>query len=421
MKKFLCLLLTAMLLMTSATAMAAKSTKVKENTYTMETEGYVVLQKVEDRNITPKEGEMDVNPIIEGESPTTGMPYDTSARYMPMLVQISNSEASETFEGSLTFTAAEKLARGMELTKNDEKSKKVSSAGIGSRAPWGGQYADIVYEGILYRDGATRITFLFNDALADGGELTAGPVRSARIGHVLLREEWGGGIAYCGGPRAEENNIAAMFAELGASDKGVAFNIETNVKRGEFNERVKGVKAPDNLSVDVVGLQSLIPEATVATPHPFLFTDVSPYTDGYDMAYSINLDWGHKKWISHFVYDEANNLYLRYSGEAPYMTFAAANDREEDNMEQMSFSNVIIQRVEYEYTNNNRIMPVMQSVGKGNADIFIGGRYIPGYWVRESIESPTVYFDDQGNEIQLTRGKTFIGHFPPESLLTYGN
>ena len=419
MKKMLCLVLTVMLLMTSASALAAK--KTTENNYTMKTDGYVVLQKMEDRNITPKAGEMDVNPVIEGESPTTGMPYDTSARYMPMLVQISNPEASATIDGALSFSAAEKLARGEELTKNDTKSKKVSTAGIASRAPWGGQYADIVYEGILYRDGATRITFLYNDALADGGELTAGPVRSARIGHVLLREEWQGGIAYCGGPRAEENNIAAMFAELGASSKGVTFDIETSVKQGLFNERVKGVKAPDNLSVDVVGLQSLVPETTIATPHPFLFTDVSPYTDGYDMAYSINLDWGHKKWISHFVYDEANNLYLRYSGEAPYMTYAAVNDREEDNMEQMSFSNVIIQRVEYEYTNNNRIMPVMQSVGKGNADIFIGGRYIPGYWVRESIETPTVYFDDQGNEIQLTRGKTFIGHFPPESLLTYGN
>ena len=61
----------------------------------------------------------------------------------------------------------------------------------------------------------------------------------------------------------------------------------------------------------------------------------------------------------------------------------------------------------------------MQSVGQGNADIFIGGRYIPGYWVRESIESPTIFLDDKGNEIQLTPGKTFIAHFPPESLLTY--
>ena len=98
----------------------------------------------------------------------------------------------------------------------------------------------------------------------------------------------------------------------------------------------------------------------------------------------------------------------------------------------MSFSNVIIQRVGYSYTGEkidakgkfkagNKIMPVMNSVGKGNADIFIGGRYIPGYWVRESIESPTVFLDDKGNEIVLTRGRTYIGHLPPESILSYQN
>ena len=419
MKKAVSLLLTVALLLTCASAMAAK--KSTANTYTMETEGYVVLQNVEDRNITPNEGELDINPLIEGESPTTGMPYDTSVRYMPIIVQISNSEGTETIEGGLSYTASEKYARGMELERNDTKSKKISSAGIGPRAPWGGQYADVVYEGILYRDGVTRISFVYNDALADGGELTVGPVRSARLGHVRLREEWQGGIAFCGGPKAEDNNVVQYFKDLGATAKGVVFDVETSLKRGLFNHRVKGVLAPDNLSVDAVGLQSLIPEETIATPHPFLFTDVSPYTDGYELAYSINMDWGHKAWISHFVYDAQNNLYLRYSGEAPYMTFAAADDREEDNMEQMSFSNVIIQRVHYDYVNNNRIMPDMQSIGKGNADIFIGGRYIPGYWVRESLESPTVFFDDQGNEIQLTRGKTFIAHFPPESLLTYAN
>lgn len=95
-------------------------------------------------------------------------------------------------------------------------------------------------------------------------------------------------------------------------------------------------------------------------------------------------------------------------------------------MEQMSFSNVIVQRVPYEFANGSYDMPQMQSaftdgtVAKGNADIFIGGRYIPGYWVRESVSSPTVYFDNKGNEIQLTRGKTFIADFPPEALLTYG-
>lgn len=118
------------------------------------------------------------------------------------------------------------------------------------------------------------------------------------------------------------------------------------------------------------------------------------------------------------LYDE-ENLYFRYSGDAPYISYASATDRTEENATQLSFSNVIIQRVNYEYTNNSKIMPVMQSVGKGNADIFIGGRYIPGYWQRDATDGPTIYYDDQSNEVQLTRGKTFIADLPPESLCTF--
>ena len=260
MKKILSIMLAVALLLSAAPALAAKNEKNDAGTkYTLDTTGAVVLQNIEDRNITPNAGELDVNPVIEGESPTTGMPYDTSALYMPMLVQISNPEGSEKVDG-----------------------KKITSAGIGERAPWGGQYADIVYEGILYRSGQTRITFLYSDSLADGLPTSAGPVRSARIGHVLLREEWQGGIVYAGGPRAEENNIAAMFAELGAGEKGVTFNL-LDGKYQDVKNRVKGVKAPDNYNVNVAGIRALVPSTTIATPHPFLFPVVLPFpTGGYD-------------------------------------------------------------------------------------------------------------------------------------------
>ena len=199
MKRILSMLLIAVLALTAVPALAANDAGTN---YTLSTEGVVVLQDIADRNITPAAGALDVNPVIEGRSPTTGMPVSGDSLYMPMLVQISNPEGSVKVDG-----------------------KNVTAAGIGQRAPWGGQYADIVYEGILYRSGQTRITFLFNDSFAEGLPLSVGPVRSARIGHVLLREEWQGGIVYAGGPRREENNIAAMFAELGASDKGVTFNL----------------------------------------------------------------------------------------------------------------------------------------------------------------------------------------------------
>lgn len=389
MKKLISTLLVCALMFTSVSALAA--TTVKPNTYSMAKEG-TVLQNTPDRSIKTTTAATR-NPIIPGESPTTGLPWQ--GEYLPMIVQISNPEGSEKVDG-----------------------KTVNSVGIGQRAPWGGQYADIVFEGILYRTGATRISFLFSDSLAEGLPTSVGPVRSARIGHVLLREEWQSGIVYHGGPRVEENNIKELFRQTGADKKGVLFDTSSG-HFTEYKNRVDGVKAPDNVNVDVAGMRSQIPASYSAAPRAFLFSDESLYTDGYDIAHSINLDWGDKKYISHFYYDDVENLYLRYSGAAPYLTFASANDRSTANKEQMSFSNVIIQRVEYEYVNNNKIMPDMQSVGKGNADIFIGGRYIPGYWVRNSVEDPTVFYDDQGNEIVLARGKTFIAHFPPESLCTF--
>ncbi len=383
-----------MVLVLLLTAMVPAVAATKGNSYSIPQEG-TVLQNIADRNIqTVTSAER--NPIIPGESPTTGLEW--SGVYLPMLVQISNPQGSVSYNG-----------------------KKVKSAGVGNRAPWGGQYADVVYEGILYRTGETRISFLFSDHLDEGFPTSVGPVRSARIGHVLLREEWQSGFIYAGGPRREENNIAEMFNELGASDKGVLFDLLTN-KWDNYRQRVKGLKNPDNLDVNVVGLRDQIPTNYSASAHAFLFANSNPYVDGYELAYNINLDWGHKDYISHFVYDENDNLYYRYSGDAPYMSYPSsveAGKVDATSSVWMSFSNVIIQRVGYDYTNNSKIMPVMQSVGKGNADIFIGGRYIPGYWVRKDTAGPTVFYDDKGNELQFTRGKTFIADFPPESLCTF--
>ena len=262
------------------------------------------------------------------------------------------------------------------------------------------------------------MTFVFSDSFEQGLPTSFGPIRSARTGHVSLRQEWQGGIVFRGGPRREENNIAEMFAELGASEEGVVFDLETNITRG-YSTRVKGLKNPENLNADIAGIRGLIPTNYSPEAHAFLFADINPYTEGYDFAYQINLDWGTETYISHFVYDELNNIYYRYTGDALFVSRASADDLSDGNAIPLTFSNVIVQRVEYSYTNNSKIMPNMQSIGKGNADIFIGGRYIPGYWVRESQDDPTVYYDNQGNEIQLTRGKTFIAQMPPDCLLTF--
>ena len=144
MKKTLCLLLGVMLALTAALPAIAE---VKPNTYSLPLEG-TVLQNQADRNIKPLTP-AERHPITSGVSPTTGLSW--TGVYLPMLVQISNAEGS--------------------VKVND---KNVKAAGIGQRAPWGGALADIVYEGILYRTGETRISFLYSDIRFETGTAPTG-------------------------------------------------------------------------------------------------------------------------------------------------------------------------------------------------------------------------------------------------------
>ena len=82
----------------------------------------------------------------------------------------------------------------------------------------------------------------------------------------------------------------------------------------------------------------------------------------------------------------------------------------------MLLSNVIVQwtptefiRVDIPVTCN---VEAMGHPGEGNADIFMCGRHISGYWKREGMNTRTVFYDENGQEISLQRGKTMIIQLP---------
>ncbi|HIT69578.1 MAG TPA: DUF3048 domain-containing protein, partial [Candidatus Aphodomonas merdavium] len=91
-------------------------------------------------------GAYGVNEVPEGKSPTTGL--DWEGEYRPVVVQISNSAEA--------------------------------------RPHWNMSAADIVYESLLWGPGHTRYTLVFNDNHPD----YVGAVRSARINHCQIRQEW---------------------------------------------------------------------------------------------------------------------------------------------------------------------------------------------------------------------------------------
>ncbi len=360
MKRFLCLLMVACLVAVFPAQLAGAEGTVLKNEKN---------RKIEVKGLG-SDGDFPVNPQIQGESTTTGLPW--AGDYMPMLVQIDND-----------------------------------NGGIGERAPWGASQADIMYETPLHKGGYTRLSFLFSDVIPE----SVGPIRSARVTHVELREEWDAGFLFYGGQPSDGTSISTAFRKTGASRKGVLFDGTASTSRPwkAFYSRVSSLPSPHNAQANVKAIQALIPADFEAPSRPFLFADELPVAG--EPATRIAITQAMKTYSSSFAYDSQKNVYLRFVHDEPYV--------DSSTNEQLSFSNLIIQRTQVTYFDGVAERPMTKNIGSGNADIFMGGRYIPGYWMRTGMDQRTVFFDQEGNEISLQRGKTFISIIDYSTPVTY--
>ena len=387
MKKLVCLMLSAVLMLTSVAALA-DTTKINPQ---------------ENRGI--KLQDVGLNEVEEGISPTTGLTLSTltvpegfsgmadTGRYMPMMVQIDNSNGG------------------------------INAPGAVRCAPWGATYADIVYETMLHRDGQTRLSFIFNDLLPD----RVGPIRSARVGHVWIREEWGAAYLYHGRQEFEGTNVIEELNKLGhpwidtknqKKDPLIFDNNSGSKVWNDYFNRRSDRTSPHNVTVSVSGIYNdLVPADYVAPNHTFKFTDETP--EG-DTAMNILISWRSDKKVnecdSNLIYDIDSNTYLRYMRHNSKNLYPWVD---EDGT-QIGFANVIVQFTETIYHDERapiqRVTAADYGPVEGNADFFMAGKHIAGYWKRDSVTDRTVYYGPDGEEISLQRGKTLIIIFPDDII-----
>lgn len=367
MKRFLSLLLALALTLSVAAASAE-----------------TVINSTEKRGI--KLQSVGLNEVEDGISPTTGLPlsdYDApegfaglavTGRYLPMMVQIDNSDG-----------------------------------GVNDIAPWGATYADVVYETPLHSKGFTRISYIFSDLIPD----SVGPVRSTRVGHAWIREEWDAGFLFYGSQEYAKTSVKAVFKSTGANKKGVIFSGTDGANKAhkQYYSVRKGLASPHNKDANVAAISELVPEDHVAPNHAYLFTDDVPEGDD---ATEVIINWDAVHYGSNLIYDADSNAYFRYM-RYPNDELIPYEDR--DTQEQLSFANVIIQFCETEWSRSDA--PITQVVGEGNADFFMAGKHVAGYWKREDMSSRTVFYGPDGNEMPMQRGKTLIVVIPPEKTVSY--
>ncbi len=297
------------------------------------------------------------NPLIAGESPTTGLSSDNKL-YFPILTQIDNN--------------------------------------LGAIPQWGIAQADIIYELPIAGQGLTRLTALFSDQYPQ----EAGPVRSIRVMHVDLREEWDAVLIHWGKQTVKGSNVDEQLSKYKVKSKGLAID-GIGLKYEDYLKRVRYHPAPHNASAHINDIKNMLLSLNYNFPvRPFKFSDNMNY--GGEPARKIHIE--HKKnqdTSSTFIYNDSLNGYQRFIINGPYF------DMFEPETE-LVYSNLIVQRTNLSF-NGSSLNPLLPDVvGEGAADIFIAGQYVPGAWSRDSANERTVFYDQTGHELSFQRGKSWI-------------
>ncbi len=264
-----------------------------------------------------------------------------------------------------------------------------------ARPQLGLQTADVVYE-VPVEGSITRFVCVFSDNVPE--EIM--PVRSGRVTFLYLQQEWDAILMHWGGSGSGVSG-APSYTFFG-NELHEKIKIDVDGWSGKWNDyykRVSSKKAPHN----VKGNPLLVQQLYDYTPEPIKWLFNSNATYSGEDATQINLPMctNDDEFVS-YTYDSSQDVYLRYmSGKA---FISAETDK------QVSVKNVIVQYSTYESKDKYK---VWNMIGKGHADMYIGGKLIKGTWEKKSVNEDTVFFDDKGEQIVLKPGNTWI-HIHPE-------
>lgn len=268
---------------------------------------------------------------------------------------------------------------------------------------WGVASADLMYELPIQADGSTRSLALFMSEYPE----SAGPIRSARVAMCSLREMWGGTYCFYGYQGGRDSNNVLEWVKANSAEGTMSYPAYLNgmTKYSDWFPRSNDSNhvAPYNVRMnltEVYNNYSLTP-----TPHPFLFSDTG-LERGEDVnGIVISYKQTSPAYVTAYQYNDATGLYDRYRNGAPYVDALTG--------EQCSYANVLVIRTDISWASGNPSRPVIRLNGQGVCEIFQNGRYIRGTWARDctatdNLQNRMVFFDENGQELTMKTGKTFI-------------
>ena len=302
-------------------------------------------------------------------------------------------------DNSTTTTTVKKLNIVNEESKSRPYAIMINNVEGARKLQSGLQDAYMVYE-LMVEGGITRYLALFLDQTTE----RIGSIRSAR--HYYLdyalendaiyvhhgyspqaREDW----SKLGVDRIEVNESITGWRDKSAS-KTYEFTLFTNIeklckgiqsKRTEKNKDLLRNYSVDN--IDISQMEGAIPANKV------------------DIKYSSNT-------TTNYEYDTDNNIYLR-----------SVNNKSQNDYvtgKQLTVKNIIVYKVKYSnIQGDNKGRQTIDNVGNGTGYYISNGYAVPITWKKDSRSSATIYKYNNGKEIQVNDGNTFIQIMPDNQTL----
>lgn len=262
---------------------------------------------------------------------------------------------------------------------------------------YGIENADIVYE-CPVEGSITRYMAIFQDY---SGMERIGNVRSCRPYYVDFASEYDSIYAHFG-------ECIFAFDILEKIDDLDA--LEGQVENLAFY-RTSDMNAPHNAYVSADGIDAAIEYKGYRTTMAEGFgehynfakdDEIVTLDNGYDAAvvepgYRIDKPW--------FVYNPSDGLYYRYA--------FGSEEKDAVTGDQLAYKNIILQGVNYTmYTGSGTQFDDkylnIDCYSGGTGQYVTNGKAIDITWSKDSLTSPTRYFDADGNEIKVNQGKTWV-------------
>ncbi len=265
--------------------------------------------------------------------------------------------------------------------------------------------ADVVYE-IMNSTKNDRIT-RFMCIVKDWGKIKQfGSIRSTRPTNILLAAEWNAVLCHDGGPYHND----AYFKNPWAEHFSGTFSRVNNGKKREFTEYIVSGDLEKNFKNS--GYSTTYNEYANEGSH-FNF---APYgkeinlDEKYSRSYpakSVSLPFKHTG--TQLKYNDETKEYEQYEYGARH------EDAETDAP--LSFKNVILQNCSFNQLDENGYL-IYNCIGNGNGWYLTNGVAKDITWVKDSMTGVTKFFDENGDELQINTGKTYISLIPED---TWGN